>query len=71
MLLALDAGADGGIMDPLASPPAAILAIDRTEPHWRLAEDVMLGRDEHCKAYIRAWRKGPARCRLKTRSPPQ
>ena len=58
VLLAIEAGADGGIMDPVASPPGAILAIDRDAPRYRLAEDVMLGRDEHCKAYIRAWRKG-------------
>ena len=58
VLLALEAGADGGILDPVASPPAAILAIDRDAPRYRLAEDVMLGRDEHCMAYIRAWRKG-------------
>ena len=58
VLLAVDAGADGGIMDPVASPPAAILASDREDPRYRLAEDVMLGRDEHCMAYIRAWRKG-------------
>ena len=58
VLLAVEAGADGGIMDPVASPPETILAIDRTDPHYKLAEDVMLGRDEHCMAYIRAWRKG-------------
>jgi len=58
ILLAVDAGADGAIMDPVASPPEAILAIDRTDPRYQLAEDVMLGRDEHCMAYIRAWRKG-------------
>ena len=58
VLLAVEAGADGAIMDPVASPPEAIFAIDRGEARWRLAEDVMLGRDEHCMAYIRAWRKG-------------
>ena len=58
ILLAAEAGADGAIMDPVASPPEAILAIDRADPRYRLAEDVMLGRDEHCMAYIRAWRKG-------------
>ena len=25
---------------------------------YRLAEDMLLGKDEHCKNYIRAWRKG-------------
>ena len=32
VLLAVQAGADGGIMDPVASPPETILAIDRTDP---------------------------------------
>lgn len=57
-LLAVEAGADGGIMDPVASPPSALFARDRTAPRHRLAEDVILGRDEHCMAWIRAWRKG-------------
>ena len=57
-LLAVEAGADGGIMDPVASPPAALFARDRAAPRHRLAEDVILGRDEHCMAWIRAWRKG-------------
>ena len=57
VLLAVDAGADGGILDPVASPPEAILAIDRADPNYKLAEDVLMGRDEHCMAYIRAWRK--------------
>ena len=63
VLLAVDAGADSGILDPVASPPGAILSLDRTDPNYILAEDVMLGRDEHCMAYIRAWRKS----RRKTR----
>ena len=57
VLLAVEAGADSGILDPVASPPEAILAIDRTDPNYKLAEDVLMGRDEHCMEYIRAWRK--------------
>ena len=57
VLLAVEAGADGGILDPVASPPGTILAIDRADPRYKLAEDVMLGRDEHCMAWIRAWRQ--------------
>ena len=57
VLLAVEAGADSGILDPVASPPEEILAIDRTNPNYKLAEDVLMGRDEHCMAYIRAWRK--------------
>ena len=63
VLLAVEAGADGGIMDPVASPPEAILAIDRTDPNYKLAEDVLMGRDEHCMAYIRAWRKSRRKAR--------
>ena len=57
VLLAVEAGADSGILDPVASPPEAILGIDRADPNYKLAEDVLMGRDEHCMAYIRAWRK--------------
>ena len=57
VLLAVEAGADSGILDPVASPPEAILAIDRADPSYKLAEDVLMGRDEHCMEYIRAWRK--------------
>ena len=57
VLLAMEAGADSGILDPVVSPPEAILAIDRTDPNYKLAEDVLMGRDEHCMEYIRAWRK--------------
>ena len=63
VLLAVEAGADSGILDPVASPAEAILAIDRTDPNYRLAEDVLLGRDEHCMAYIRAWRKSRRKAR--------
>ncbi|MDE0388035.1 MAG: dihydropteroate synthase [Rhodospirillales bacterium] len=57
VLLAVEAGADSGILDPVASPPEAILAIDRADPNYKLAEDVLMGQDEHCMEYIRAWRK--------------
>ena len=58
VLMAVEAGADGGIMDPVVSPPAAILALDRRERRYHLAEEVMLGHDERCANFIRAWRKG-------------
>lgn len=58
VLLAVEAGADGGILDPVVSPPSAILSLDRSEHRYHLAEQVMLGHDEHCANYIRAWRKG-------------
>jgi len=36
----------------------AVFAADRDSEPYRIAEDVLLGRDEHCMNYIRAWRKG-------------
>ena len=56
--LAVAAGADGGIIDPVLSSPGEIFNMDRDSLGYRLAEDMLLGKDEHCKKYIRAWRKG-------------
>jgi cobalamin-dependent methionine synthase I len=58
VILAVAAGADGGIIDPVLSSPREIFAMDRESLGYRLAEDMLLGKDEHCKNYIRAWRKG-------------
>jgi 5-methyltetrahydrofolate--homocysteine methyltransferase len=58
VILAVAAGADGGIIDPALSSPREIFAMDRGSLGYRLAEDMLLGKDEHCKKYIRAWRKG-------------
>jgi hypothetical protein len=35
-----------------------VFAADRESRPYRLAEDAILGRDEHCMAYIKAWRAG-------------
>ena len=56
--LAVDAGADSGIIDPVMNPPAAVFTADRDSVPYRLAEDTLLGRDEFCADYIKAWRKG-------------
>ena len=58
VILAVAAGADGGIIDPVLSSPNEIFTMDRESLGYRLAEDMLLGRDQHCKNYIRAWRKG-------------
>ena len=58
VILAVAAGADGGIIDPVLSSPNEIFAMDRESLGYRLAEDMLLGRDQHCKNYIRDWRKG-------------
>ena len=56
--LAVEAGADSGIIDPVMNPPGAVFAADReSEPH-RIAEAALLGRDEFCANYLKAWRSG-------------
>jgi 5-methyltetrahydrofolate--homocysteine methyltransferase len=58
ILLSLEAGADSGIIDPVASNLGAILSMDRQAKPYRMAEDLLLGRDRHCKSFLRAYRKG-------------
>lgn len=56
--LTVKAGADSGIIDPVMNPIFDVFAADRDSEPYRLAEDVLLGRDEFCMNYITAWRKG-------------
>ncbi len=56
--LAVESGANSGIIDPVMNPLADVFATDRDSESYRLAEDVLLGRDEFCMNYITAWRKG-------------
>jgi 5-methyltetrahydrofolate--homocysteine methyltransferase len=56
--LAVEAGADSGIIDPVATDVRRILSIRTPNPHFLLAEDVLLGRDRNCKNFLRAYRKG-------------
>lgn len=56
--LATEAGADSGIIDPVMNPVAEALAADRESPGYRLACETLLGRDEFCMNYLKAWRAG-------------
>ncbi|MFO1060650.1 MAG: dihydropteroate synthase [Dongiaceae bacterium] len=58
LVLAIEAGADSGIVDPVTSRIEAVLGMDRSARGWRMAEDVLQGRDEHCRLYLKAWRRG-------------
>ena len=58
VILAVEAGADSGIVDPVSSGLNEVFSLDRDSLPYRLAEDVLLGKDEHCVKYLRAWRKG-------------
>jgi 5-methyltetrahydrofolate--homocysteine methyltransferase len=58
LLLAIEAGADSGIIDPLASNIARLLELDRSARPFQLALDVLTGADQHCRAYMKAYRAG-------------
>jgi 5-methyltetrahydrofolate--homocysteine methyltransferase len=54
--LAIDAGADSGIVDPTTTDPAAVMAIDLDDRPRALARDALLGYDVACRAFLRAYR---------------
>ena len=56
--LAREAGADGGIIDPVQLSPDKIFNVDKVSFGYRLAENMLLGKDEYCKSYLKAWRNG-------------
>jgi hypothetical protein len=58
LLLAIDAGADSGILDPTASPIRRVLELDRDAQPLRLAADALTGADPGCRAYLKAYRAG-------------
>jgi 5-methyltetrahydrofolate--homocysteine methyltransferase len=58
MLLAIEAGTDSGIIDPVTSNPQKVFAIDRDSRSYQLTEDVLLGKDRFCRKFLRAYRKG-------------
>lgn len=58
LVLALEAGADSGIIDPVMNPMNRVREVDRSSPAFRLAQDALLGRDDFCSRYIAAWRAG-------------
>ena len=56
--LALEAGIDSGILDPLQSKLGAIFELDVESEPVRLAIDMLEGRDEFCLNFIQAYRDG-------------
>jgi 5-methyltetrahydrofolate--homocysteine methyltransferase len=58
LLLAIDAGADSGILDPVARRVERVLATDRGTRPFQLAVDVLTGADPNCRAYLKAHRAG-------------
>ena len=58
LLLAIQAGADSGIVDPVTSHLDEVHGMDRDSVRYTMAEDLLLGRDDRCKAFLRAHRRG-------------
>lgn len=58
LALAIDAGADSGILDPVANPPSRALALERSAHPVALAIDALTGADRNCLRYLRAYRAG-------------
>jgi len=56
--LAIAAGVDSGIIDPIATDPRRALAMDRAGRAYRLASDALTGADAFCMAYLTAYRAG-------------
>lgn len=56
--LAVDAGADSGIIDPVATDPARVFGVDRDSRAWQLAADLLEGRDPYGMDYLMAFRSG-------------
>lgn len=56
--LAVEAGADSGIIDPVANDLARVFAQDRGSRARQLAADLLLGRDPFGGAFLAAYRRG-------------
>ena len=58
LVLAVEAGADSGIIDPVTNNIGRVLSLDRETRPFQLALDVLTGADRHCRAYMKAFRAG-------------
>jgi 5-methyltetrahydrofolate--homocysteine methyltransferase len=56
--LAAEAGADGGIVDPVANDLHRLFRADREARPYQLARDLLLGRDRNCRTFLKAYRAG-------------
>ncbi len=56
--LALAAGVDSGIIDPIANDPDRVLAMDRESRPYMLAAAALTGDDPFCMEYLTAYRAG-------------
>jgi len=56
--LAIEAGIDAGIIDPVATKLGSVFDLDPESEPVKLAIDMLLGRDDFCMNYIQAFRDG-------------
>jgi cobalamin-dependent methionine synthase I len=56
--LAVEAGADSGIVDSVANNLNEVFTADKSSKPYQLTRDMLLGLDRNCKAFLRAYRKG-------------
>lgn len=58
LILAIEAGVDAGILDPVSIRPADLPSVDRNSESYKMAEAGLLGRDEFFMDFITAAREG-------------
>jgi 5-methyltetrahydrofolate--homocysteine methyltransferase len=56
-VLAIEAGADSGIVDPVANDLRGVFTIDQSSVPFEHAKTMLLGGDPDCRAYLKAYRK--------------
>lgn len=56
--LAIEAGADSGIVDPVSTDIEGVMALDLSTGPYALARDALLGIDANCRQFLRAYRAG-------------
>jgi len=56
LVLAIEAGADSGIIDPIQNSIERVGSLDRSSRPFQLALDVLSGADRYCRAYMKAYR---------------
>jgi 5-methyltetrahydrofolate--homocysteine methyltransferase len=56
--LAIDAGADSGIIDPVSTEIEKVRAIDLDAGAYALARDAITGADPGCRLFLKAYRAG-------------
>ena len=56
-VLAIEAGADSGIVDPVANDLARVFTLDRSSAAWEHARALLVGEDPDCMMYLMGFRQ--------------